>query len=169
MSIKKVTSTNNSCLAKGAMAAMYNVAWTPLLWNGDFFKNKSIYDLVKWWHISNSKCARNMGSLRIICFSAMWVDCALTRSPEQLKIGISTYFDIQYKHERDSSWAKNSYETAKKLSSLSRGLENHPTPIKYSFISLKVQGDIPFHFFTKRKGGTTHIYWRQTGFLSYSE
>lgn len=57
----------------------------------------------------------------------------------------------------------------KKLSSLSRGLENHPTPIKYSFISLKVQGDIPFHFFTKRKGGTTHIYWRQTGFLSYSE
>lgn len=110
-----------------------------------------------------------MGSLRIICFSAMWVDCALTRSPEQLKIGISTYFDIQYKHERDSSWAKNSYETRKKLSSLSRGLENHPTPIKYSFISLKIQGDIPFHFFTKRKGGTTHIYWRQTGFLSYSE
>lgn len=94
-----------------------------------------------------------MGSLRIICFSAMWVDCALTRSPEQLKIGISTYFDIQYKHERDSSWAKNSYETAKKLSSLSRGLENHPTPIKYSFISFKVQGDIPFHFFYKKKRG----------------
>lgn len=41
---------------------------------------------------------------------------------------------------------------AKKLSSLSRGLENHPTPIKYSFISLKVQGDIPFHFLQKEKG-----------------
>ena len=46
---------------------------------------------------------------------------------------------------------------AKKLSSLSRGLENHPTPIKYSFISLKVQGDIPFHFYKKKRGKNSYL------------